>query len=200
MNKVLLIMLFFFYQAFALRPKIGVDYTVIGNKKVKVSKPVHVKEFFSFTCIHCKELEPLLENYFQTHKNVVLDKIQVLFDNSPQSIALAKLNATLQNLNLTNLYIPFFTAVFTGNNITTKSVMSDILQKQHLSTTQIQNFFDVYNSFSTASTINRYRTLTADPKYHLSGTPTIVVGDKYILSPAQPSKLINVLSSLVNKV
>ena len=57
--------MFFMLANAAVVPVEGVDYTVIPNANLaKITKnksgKVNVKEFFSFTCIHCKDVELFL--------------------------------------------------------------------------------------------------------------------------------------------
>ncbi|MFN8770483.1 MAG: DsbA family protein [Neisseriaceae bacterium] len=201
----------FVFSTFAIgsfTPKEGVDYTVISSKsKTKLDKhaKVNVKVFFSFTCIHCKDLEPLMQKFIASNKNTQVEMVHVVWGDDPTIKSLAKLNATLtneelKNMKLKRLYVPIFNALFANQNLTDPNVLKGFLSKNGLTKAQIDKFFSVYNSFDVNATIGNYKSMTADPKYAVSGTPTIVVADKYIVSPAQPDKLIQVTSALVNQI
>lgn len=179
--------------------KEGVDYTVIPSVAKPTAKPkkVNVKEFFSFTCIHCKDVEPLIDNYVASNKNIELDKIHVIWGNDQSMVADAKLNATVQLLQLNKLYVPIFNAIFSGQKFNDMDTLKKFLASNGLNKDQISKFMDAYNSFDVSSTIGRYKTMTADPVYDLKGTPTFIVADKYIVSPAQPPRLIEVIKELV---
>ncbi len=180
--------------------KEGVDYTLLNNLTVPVtqnqnSSKVEVKEFFSFTCIHCKELEPLVETSLLKHQSINFNKIHVVWDDS--SASLGRLNATLQELKLNNLYIPFFTAVFAQQDISNLNSITKILQTNHFNKQQIDNFVNVYNSFSINAKVNEYKEFTKN--YNIMATPTFIVGDYYVVKPATPDRLIKVVLELVKK-
>ncbi len=191
-----------FANVFALTAiKEGVDYTVIPSATSTPTKlkKINIKEFFSFTCIHCKDVEPLVENYLASNKNVELDKIHVIWGDDQNMVADAKLNATIQLLKLNKLYVPVFNAIFSGQKLNDATSLKVFLANNGLNKEQVNKFLDAYNSFDISSTVGRYKTMTADPSYNLTGTPTFIVADKYIVSPAQPPRLIEVIKALVIK-
>ena len=49
------------------------------------------------------------------------------------------------------------------------------------------------------ATVNKYKSMTLNPLYNIIATPTIIVNDQYIVNPALPSRLIEVINALVNK-
>ena len=55
-----------------------------------------------------------------------------------------------------------------------------------------------YNSFTVSTKPQEYAQYTM--AYNITGTPTFIVGGKYVTSPAQPEKLIKVIQALVDKV
>jgi len=181
--------------------KEGVDYTVIQKSVTsKRTRPVLVREFFSFTCIHCKDLEPMLEQYMARNRTKVnLEKIHVIWNNDPQMKGFAKLSATLQATKLTRLYTPAFNAIFDQQNLANPQLLASFLQQNKLNKAQIDNFFRIYNSFDIDVTLSKYKELTLAPIYAINGTPTIIVNEQYIINPAVPSRLIEVLDALVNK-
>ena len=61
----------------------GTDYTLLTKVVTKSPEPkghVNVKEFFSFVCIHCKDVEPLVASKLLTDKTVDVDRIQVAWN------------------------------------------------------------------------------------------------------------------------
>jgi thiol:disulfide interchange protein DsbA len=180
--------------------KEGVDYTVIEKSAVARTRPVLVREFFSFTCVHCKELDPLMEKYVAANKNKVnLEKIHVVWNDDIVLKNLAKLSATLEAMKLTRLYTPAFNAIFSQQNLANPDILTNFLQQNKLTKSQINNFFSVYNSFAIDAAINKYKEMTLNLLYNIIATPTIIVNEQYIVSPAQPSRLIEVVNALVNK-
>ncbi|MBY0378932.1 MAG: thiol:disulfide interchange protein DsbA/DsbL [Burkholderiales bacterium] len=205
--SLLLSGLFFIISVFATSKasipiKEGVDYTVIATSPITKNaknQPVNVKEFFAFACIHCKDLEPLLETYMKTNaKKVNLEKIHAVWGEDPTMQGLAKLNATLQMLKLNQLYQPVFNAIFARQNLTDRIVLKSFLATNKLKPADIDKFFAVYDSFDVNAMVGKYKTMTLNPVYGINGTPTIIVADKYILKPAQAPRLIEVINTLVN--
>ena len=63
--------------------KEGADYTVISDKEAS-AKP-HVYEFFSYTCPHCYNLEPVLQKWEATEKpeSVKFEQVPVFMNQAP---------------------------------------------------------------------------------------------------------------------
>lgn len=172
----------------------GVDYTIATNpvpSTVPAGK-IDIKEFFSFTCIHCKDVEPLVEASITNNKKVSLERIQVPWD--PKTTELAKLNATYQMLNLERLYTPTFNAIFAGQDLTDPKVLTAFLKQNKVN---VKSFMNTYNSFDISTAAGRYKNLMT--AYKVEGTPTFVVANKYILKPAQPARIIEVLQYLIKQ-
>jgi thiol:disulfide interchange protein DsbA len=176
----------------------GTDYTVLNKaivKKVEPKGKVNVKEFFSFVCIHCKDIEPLVASKLLANKAVDLDKIHVAWNPSTESYA--KLNATLLIMKLDKLYTPAFTATFSQHDLNDPVQLKGFLSQNGLSQDQITKFMSTYNSFTVNSKVSEYKTQME--AYDISGTPTFVVGDKYVVSPALPERAMEVTQYLVKK-
>ncbi len=190
--------------------KLGEDYTLISTPVNKTAEPrgvVNVKEFFSFTCIHCKLTEPLVEQNLVNNKNIHLQKIQVVWGNNPIINGYAKLSATIEQQNMNQLNVPIFNKIFSqadmnnpakANDLNNQDTLSAFLIQSGLTKAQAVQFMSIYNSFTVVSQVQQFKRLTS--LYNITGTPTFVVGDKYIVSPAQPARLIQVVQFLVNKV
>ncbi|MDQ5920806.1 MAG: hypothetical protein QG673_862 [Pseudomonadota bacterium] len=175
----------------------GTDYTVISGVPV-TNEPkgvVNVKEFFAFSCIHCKDIEPMVEKNFASNKKIDLEKIHVAWEEN--SLNFAKFNATISLLNLNNLYIPAFNAVFDRQNLTDQTVLKGFLGKNGLSKAQIDKFMSTYNSFTVNSKAAEAKNLTT--MYNITATPTFIVADKYEVKSALPDRLIEVIQELVKK-
>lgn len=177
--------------------KEGVDYTIINNKiKINKNKPINVKEFFSFNCIHCKDLEPLLDNYqINNKKKIELQRIHVVWGDNQIMLKLAQLNATISIMGKSKELNPLvFNAIFMQNNLTEISNLKEFLKINKIDENK---FMAIYNSFEVNKILAKYKELTGDARYNISGTPTVVVADKYIINPAIPSRLIDVLDYLI---
>jgi protein dithiol oxidoreductase (disulfide-forming) len=196
MQKILLVLsgLFLAFNVAAAPVFQGVDYVIATNASSTIvkKKKINVKEFFSFTCIHCKDIEPLIEANILPNKNVDLERIQVPWNASTTN--LAKINATYQMMGLNRLYTPTFNAVFTGQDLSKPQELTKFLQQNKV---DVAKFMALYNSFTINSTVGRYKDLMKS--YNIEGTPTFIVADKYILKPATPARAVEVLQYLINQ-
>ena len=178
----------------------GVDYVLITpsvpSSNVAKGK-VNIKEFFSFNCFHCKDMESIVEDNFLSAKHIDFDKIQIVWPEKEIFVAYAKLNATIQLMNLNKLYIPVFLAIGNREDLSNKEKLKSFLLKNGLSKSQIAIFSSTYNSFSVDSKVKEYIKLTS--AYGINGTPTFVVADQYMVKPALPNRVIEVVRYLVDK-
>ena len=178
----------------------GTDYTVVpAVTKSLPQKPgkVNVTEFYSYVCIHCSILEPTLDQWIKSTKNVDLNRIQVVWDN--HFTGYAKINATATILNLG---APFNQQVFSATMQQKMNLEDPAQLKTFLATNKnlvdSNKFMATFNSFSVSTKPQEYAGYTT--AYNITGTPTFVIGNKYMTMPAQPERLIQVIQALVNKV
>ena len=176
----------------------GTDYTVLTTPVQKTPEPkgkVNVKEFFSFTCIHCKDVDPMVEGILIPNKKIDMSKIHVTWDATTSNYA--KLNATLQLMKLNNLYTPAFTATFARQDLNDQTILKAFLSQNGLNADQVNKFMSTYGSFTVNSKVSEYKSQMNT--YNITGTPTFIVADTYVVKPAQPERLIEVVLYLVNK-
>ena len=181
--------------------KQGTDYTVLSGP---LSKPlpaktgkVNVTEFYSYACIHCSILEPTLDKWYAGTKNVDLNRIQVVWDNNFSGYA--KINATAQTLNLgTKFNQQVFNATMTEHKNLEDQAQLQAFLTANKSIVDPKKFMATYNSFAVSTKPQEYAQYTT--AYNITGTPTFIVGNKYVTSPAQPEQLIKVIQALVDKV
>lgn len=189
-------------SAFAkdIQIKQGTDYTLVSG----VTKPlpatpgkVNVTEFYSYACIHCSILEPTLDQWYASTKNVQLNRIQVVWENN--FTGYAKINATSQALNLgTKFNQQVFNATMTQRkNLEDPTQLQSFLEANK-AIVDPKKFMATYNSFTISTKPQEYAQYTQ--AYNITGTPTFIVGNKYVTTPAQPAQLIQVIQALVDKV
>jgi protein dithiol oxidoreductase (disulfide-forming) len=195
-----------FAKTTAIKIEEGKDYTLLTTSVQKTEVPpgkVNVKDFFMFTCIHCKDVDPVVEKQLLPNKSIDLNKIHVVWDEK-SSPGFAKLNATLEAMKLNNLYTPVFEAYLAkkdlNNVVELKKFLGDkkLLGNKALTQEKITKFMETYNSFTIVSKVAEYKVLTS--KYNITGTPTFIVGDKYVVSPAKPERTMQVIEALVKKI
>ncbi len=179
--------------------KEGTDYTVITPPAKSVSvKPgkVNVTEFFSYACIHCSILEPTLDQWLATTKNVDFNRVQVVWENNFRGYA--KLSATAQSMNLgTNFSQKVFDAVMNQHQNLEDPTQLQSFLKANKAIVDPSKFMATYNSFAISGKPQEYAQYTQG--YNITGTPTFVIANKYMTKPAQPAQLIQVIQALVNK-
>ncbi len=201
-RKILLFFVLVFSWLFAVADitiKNGIDYTVINNQSAsKPQKTLHIMEFFAFTCYHCQQLEKRLEDFVGKNKNIKLEKIHAVWNDSNDIKNLAKLNATITITGLKFLYLPIFDAIMKGQNLNDETILKTFLLKNKLTEKQTTWFLQVYNSFAVDVAVGKYKQLTK--MYNITGTPMIIIADKYLIAPATPQRTIEVLSQLVLEV
>ncbi len=140
---------------------------------------IEVLEFFAYSCVHCKALEPLTEAWAKTlPDDVVVRPVPVAFNASMAD--LQKLYYSLESLNRLDLHPAVFKAIhderkriFSADAITDWVVSQGVDRKA---------FEDVFNSFGTQSKISRANELAKI--YNIEGTPSVAVGGKYLTSPS----------------
>lgn len=189
-------------QVFAANIQVaeGKDYEVLSIPVPALKVPkgkVHVIEFFSYNCIHCKAVEPLLKQKLATDKKIVLDTIQIVYDEKYSS-AFAKIHATIKLLKLEKLESAVFTAAMAQKDFNNMDQLKQFLVQNGLNQKQVDSFIDTYNSFTVNGKVNEYKQLTT--RYNITQSPVFIVADQYLIKPAQPERLVQVTQALVNKI
>lgn len=160
-------------------PVAGKDYQVI-DPPVPSGTPnkVEVIEFFYYGCPHCYQLEPHLKNWLKQKPNDVEFKTQpAVFRESwlPLTKAYYALEATG---NLTRLHEKVFAALHDQQlNINNDEALFAWVEKQGVDR---EKFVEAYKSFGVQGKAQRAVQMTKE--YRVAGTPSIVVGGKYITS------------------
>lgn len=178
----------------------GRDYTTIA--KVGYSLPnsdskITVTEFFSFACGACSNLSPLMYDLAQKNKNIDLKTIQVVWGDSFKGYA--KINASIEILNLDNKFKQnvFEATLRQRKNLEDPKQLNEFLL-ENKNIIDPKKFMEIYNSFAVVSVkANEYAKYTSS--YNITATPSIIVDGKYLVKPAQPIKLIEVVEALVEK-
>jgi len=197
MKKWLLMALLLLSGVASAASELGKDYTLMSKPQpVANPKKVEVIEFFSYTCIHCFHLDPLITAWANKKPaNVDFRKEQIVWQKPMEGFArlFATMNATA---TLPRLNGPVFDAVMQQKiNLGDPAVLNDWLKKQR--GINVGQFMQAYNSFGVNSQVARAGQITRT--YEVEGTPTIVVNGKYALSPATPERLMEVLNDVIAK-
>ena len=179
----------------------GVDYTVLSQPITPLEKnknKIEIVEFFSYTCSHCRNLDPIYRKHMKTFApDIAVRTEQVIWSDA--EINLAKISSTVTQTNTKNQLNPaIFKALFDEQiNLIDPVTFQNWLKKQPGIDTK--KFLDVYNSFTTSSDANRMKDLTNN--YGINSTPRLIVDGKYqIAITSNFQQVMTVLDELIEKV
>lgn len=162
----------------------GRDYSVLTPARptdVDAGK-VEVLEFFAYSCIHCFEIDPILENW-KKKKPANVEFVRVPVTWGPQANWHARLFFTLQVLGqLDRLHSKVFDTFHRGGN--------PLLGNDEDSTLRIQRAWAEANGIDGAAFEREWKGFAVTTamqranqqlrRYPISGTPAIAVAGKYI--------------------
>jgi len=140
---------------------------------------IEVLEFFSYGCTHCYALEPSFHEWTQAQpSDVAVRQVPVAFNAGMRP--LQQLYYTLEAMNRLDLHAAVFAAIHQQRlRLFTKDAMQDWAQKQGL---DAKRFADTFDSFGVNTKVERANALTQT--YDIQGTPTVIVGGRYMTSPS----------------
>ena len=176
--------------------QLGRDYTELKKPQpVASASKVEVLAFFSYHCSHCATLDPALQAWkAKLPADVDFRQVQIVWDK--EMAPLAQLFATVQLLKLERLHTPIFTAMIQEKqNLRDEKVLAAWLKTQNV---DVKLFMETYRSFSVTNQATRAAQITRD--YAIDGTPTIVVGGRYVVPSTAPARVIEVTNALIAKV
>lgn len=175
----------------------GKDYTVLPKVQPTPAGKIAVVEFFSYSCIHCYNLEPAMASWKKTQPaDVLVSSEQVVWGKNMEGFA--KLQATMKATGTEEkLHRPAFEAVMKQRiNLGDEALLAGWVAKQP--GVDAKRFMDTFKSFGMQASVNRAAKLTRD--YQVEGTPLVVVGGKYAVAPADPQRIVQVVNELIAKV
>ena len=164
-------------------PRDGAEFTTLAAPQPTqaVGKKVEVIEFFAYHCGACNAFEPTLANWVKAQGDrITLRRIPVLFQGplDPE----ARLFLTLEAMGQLDRY---HDRVFRAVHVERKRLMkdADIIAWAGANGLDKAKFAEAWNSFGVQTKLKRL-SQTADA-YKVSGTPTVVIDGKYVVSPDQ---------------
>lgn len=179
----------------------GKDYVVLSKPVPALdAKKIEVTEFFSFTCVHCKDLDPILRNHAKTFPSDVRVRSEhIVWDDS--TLALAKVQATINATNTQNVLSPLvFDAIFNKRiNLADPSVLKDWIKQQKGFDTA--KFLATYNSPKMDIDAKNMAKMTVE--HNIDSTPRIIVGGKYEVRVPQQGGFVaamGIIDELIVKV
>ena len=164
----------------------GKDYQVIKTPQPTASgKNVEVLEFFWYGCPHCDHLQPALHEWLKRKPaDVAFRRQPAAFQDS--WVQLARTYYAVEAIDAVDkLHGEIFNAIHKTKVLNPSALVKN--QKplfDWVATKGVsqQKFVDAYNSFGVAS--KSQRTIDITSAYDISGTPTIVIDGRYLVSPS----------------
>jgi len=176
----------------------GKDYRRLDKPQpTETGKKIEVIEFFSFSCPHCKDMEPYLSAWIKKMPaDAQFRRIPAQF--SPIWIGTAKVWYTLEALGREDLALAVFNAIHGQNlRLDQDKAFFDWLEKQGVDRKKAE---DMYKSFAVSGKVSRAKSLVQT--YGVQSVPTFVVDGKYTTetgTPRQHEEIPALLDKLVDK-
>ncbi|HEU0282713.1 MAG TPA: thiol:disulfide interchange protein DsbA/DsbL [Gallionella sp.] len=171
----------------------GKDYKLLNPPQLTGTKKVEVLEFFFYGCSHCFHLHPQLSAWEKTMpKDVELIYVPTIFRDSWEPMA-----RTFYALESLGQLHPLHDALYKAWNVDndTLSEEAKILDFVTQRGVDRAKFSAAYNSFSMQSKVVRAKQMIRS--YGITGTPTLVVDGKYLITGLQPADAIRVLNEVI---
>lgn len=156
----------------------GTHYKVIEGTTAPAVGPIRVTEFFSYGCVHCRNFDPMVNDWLSdAPKDVVFDRSPVSF--SPDWSVLAQAYFALQSLNaLDENHDRIFKAIHdNGKQFLTADMIADFVDRHGVSR---DAFLVAFNSPAIARSATeagrRERAL------RVNGVPYLTVADHYAVN------------------
>lgn len=176
----------------------GTDYEVVKQPVEALHQDkIEVVEFFSYDCIHCKNLDPILlkhvrslpsDTYFRTE--------QVVW--SPRHAGLARLAVAVNQSGLKQQANPaIFSAVFDKHiELWNPTTAVEWIGRQRFG----KRLLAAYQDSGNAAKAKQMAELTT--KYNIEGTPTVIIGGKYkmLFSHGLTQQSMQTMDELIAKV
>jgi len=195
-NLLAISILLFSTQVFA-EPVAGKDFKLVEPAQATHSgKKIEVLEFFFYGCSHCFHLHPELASWERKiPKDVELVLVPTVFN--PNWEPMAYTYYALEVLGKSQeLHNDLYEAWNVKNIILTdESKITDFVAQYGVDR---KKFSDAYHSFGVNSKVTRSKQLSQI--YRISGTPTLIVDGKYLITGLQPADAVRVMSELIDKV
>ncbi len=157
----------------------GEHYRVIENPpRRRAGAPIMVREYFSYGCIHCRNFEPLLDEWRATQpERTAFERSPVAF--SPAWQLLAQTYFTLKRLDvLEQNHMRLFRAIHdNARQFATPESMADFVDGNGVTRAEFLRMFnspEVRGDLREADAIQR--------NIVISSVPTLVVDDRYVVN------------------
>jgi thiol:disulfide interchange protein DsbA len=176
----------------------GVHYKKIDTDQSGVDgKRILVRGFFMYTCGHCNDLEPHLEEWLKTKpEDVDFVKIPAVFDR-PVIILHAK---AFYALNLIGVDAEIHNKIFHAiheerKRLRTEADMDAFLEYNGVN---MDEYRKALKAFSVVTSMRQASVLAES--YGIQGVPALVVDGKYLISGQKQEVMIGAMNQLIEQV
>lgn len=175
-------------------PKEGTEYRRLATP-APVQAPagkIEVVEFFAYSCVHCANFEPDLEDWLKTKPaDVVLRRTPVAFSAAFEPMQ--RLYYTLEAMDLVgSLHAKVFKAIHVERQqLTTTGAITEWVVKQGVDRSK---FTQIYNEGATRTKATNAARL--QDAYAIEGTPALGVAGRYMI-PGQGKHTLVVVNALI---
>ncbi len=173
--------------------EMGKDYKMLNPPQPTGSKKIEVLEFFFYGCSHCFRLHTPLSAWEKTMpKDVELTYVPTIFRDSMEPMA-----RTLYALESIGQFEKLHEPLYRAWNVDNKELFDEAAIGDFMGRNGVDRakFSAAYNSFSMQSKVTRAKQMVRS--YGISGTPTLVVDGKYVITGLQPDDTIRVLKEVI---
>ncbi len=173
--------------------ELGKDYKLLNPPQPVSTRKIEVLEFFFYGCSHCFHLHPLLAAWEKNMpKDVELIYVPTIFRDNWEPMA--RTFYALESLGqLHQLHDALYKAWNVDNDVLGDE--AKILGFVAPRGVDRAKFSAAYNSFSMQSKVVRAKQMIRS--YGITGTPTLVVDGKYLITGLQPADSIRVLNEVI---
>ena len=174
------------------------DYREVDNPKSRrAGDPVEIVEFFSYRCIHCKNFDPLIEEWAAEQGDAITFKRSPVM-YSPVDTMLGRTYLALEKEGaLEDNHARIFRAIHDANRqFLTPEMMADYVDGRGVSR---EDFLRTFNSPSVRDAATRSERDVQ--RFIISATPMVLVGGRYVVSmQGGQGRAIEVVDHLVKKI
>ena len=173
--------------------EMGKDYKLLNPAQPTGSNKIEVLEFFFYGCSHCFYLHPQLNAWEKTMpKDVELTYVPTIFRDSWEPMA--RTYYTLESMGQLH---PLHDALYQAWNVHNVDLSDEARILDFVAPRGVDRakFSAAYNSFSMQSKVTRAKQMIRS--YGITGTPTLIVGGKYLITGLQPAETIRVLNEVI---
>lgn len=176
--------------------ELGRDYKLLNPAQPASSNKIEVLEFFFYGCSHCFHLHPYMQTWEKVMpKDVELTYVPTIFRDSWEPMA-----RTFYALESMGQLHPLHDALYQAWNVNNidlsdEAKILDFIAPRGVDRTK---FSAAYSSFAMQSKVARAKQMIRS--YGITGTPTLIVDGRYLITGLQPADTIRVLNEVIAMV